>query len=97
MVRLGDKGRVVIPAALRAAAGLPKGADLVGRVDAEGRIVLETREAIKKRLRTLAAATRSRRNGTVVERLLVDRRADLDLDERRQRVASRGRKTRPRA
>ncbi|MGH2354775.1 MAG: AbrB/MazE/SpoVT family DNA-binding domain-containing protein [Chloroflexota bacterium] len=49
-VRVGPQGRVVIPAALRKAAGIDTGDTLVARAEA-GRVVLETRAAILARLR----------------------------------------------
>jgi bifunctional DNA-binding transcriptional regulator/antitoxin component of YhaV-PrlF toxin-antitoxin module len=71
------KGRTVIPAALRAAAGIREEGDvLVGYVE-DGRLVVETRAAIRRRLRAQAAA---RRTEGVVDRLLADRQADLELE-----------------
>jgi AbrB family looped-hinge helix DNA binding protein len=48
-VRLGAQGRLVVPAALRRALGLHAGDTLVARVE-DGRLVLETRASIKRRL-----------------------------------------------
>jgi bifunctional DNA-binding transcriptional regulator/antitoxin component of YhaV-PrlF toxin-antitoxin module len=71
------KGRTVIPAALRAAAGIREEGDvLVGYVE-DGRLVVETRAAIRRRIRAQAAA---RRTEGVVDRLLADRQADLELE-----------------
>ena len=76
--RSDAKGRTVIPAALRAEAGISEEGDtLVGYVE-DGRLVIEPRAAVKQRLRARAEA--SRRDG-VVERLLADRRADLDVED----------------
>jgi AbrB family looped-hinge helix DNA binding protein len=76
--RTDAKGRTVIPAALRAEAGIREGGDvLVGHVE-DGRLIVETRAAIRQRLRGQAAACRT---DGVVDRLLADRRADLELDE----------------
>ena len=80
IVRIGAKGRTVLPAALRAELRVEVGDEFVARVE-DGRIVLETREAIKARLRSLAAAARS--DGRAVDRLLADRAADLEFEERR--------------
>lgn len=75
--RTDAKGRTVIPAALRAQAGIREGGDvLVGHVDG-GRLIVETRTAVKRRLREQAAASRAE---GVVDRLLADRAADLDLE-----------------
>jgi bifunctional DNA-binding transcriptional regulator/antitoxin component of YhaV-PrlF toxin-antitoxin module len=71
------KGRAVIPAALRAAAGIREEGDvLVGYVE-DGRLVVETRAAIRRRVRAQGAA---RRTKGVVDRLLADRRGDLELE-----------------
>lgn len=52
--RVGEKGRVVLPAAVRRAAGILEGAEVVARTDGEGRIVIETVESIKRRVRGFA-------------------------------------------
>jgi bifunctional DNA-binding transcriptional regulator/antitoxin component of YhaV-PrlF toxin-antitoxin module len=76
--RTDAKGRTVIPAALRALAGIKEDGDvLVGHVE-EGRLIVETRAAIKRRLQDQAASTRA---SGVVERLLADRRADTDQED----------------
>lgn len=82
IVRIGAKGRMVLPAALRAELRVGVGDELVAHTE-DGRIVLETREAIKARLRSLAAATKG--DGRAVDRLLADRAADIDLEEGRDR------------
>jgi bifunctional DNA-binding transcriptional regulator/antitoxin component of YhaV-PrlF toxin-antitoxin module len=72
------KGRTVIPAPLRALAGISERGDvLVGHVE-DGRLIVETRAAVRRRLRDQAAACRAE---GVVEELLADRRADLELEE----------------
>ncbi len=81
ILRIGAKGRTVLPAALRAEVRVGVGDELVAHAE-EGRIVLETREAIKARLRSLAAAAKS--DGRAVDRLLADRAGDLELEERRR-------------
>lgn len=48
--RLGPKGRAVLPAAVRRAAHIPDGATLVAHAEADGRIVLETADAIRERV-----------------------------------------------
>lgn len=47
---LGPQGRVVLPIAVRRAANLTEGAAMVARAEGEGRIVIEIREAITKRV-----------------------------------------------
>lgn len=48
--RVGQKGRVMLPAAVRRAAHLEDGAEVVARPDGEGRIVIESVAAIRARL-----------------------------------------------
>lgn len=52
--RVGEKGRVVLPAALRRAAGIAEGDAVVARTDGEGRLVIETVESVKRRVRGFA-------------------------------------------
>ncbi len=47
---LGAQGRFVLPVAVRRAANLSEGVAMVARAEGEGRIVIETREAITKRV-----------------------------------------------
>ena len=53
-VRVGRKGRVVVPAALRRALGIEEGTVLLARVEDDG-IVLEPRSAAIHRLQALFA------------------------------------------
>lgn len=48
--RVGQKGRVMLPAAVRRAAHLEDGAEVVARPDGPGRIVIESVDAIRARL-----------------------------------------------
>jgi AbrB family looped-hinge helix DNA binding protein len=82
--RTDAKGRTVIPAALRAQAGISEGGDvLVGHVEDE-RLIIETRATIKRRLQAQAAATEA---SGVVDRLLADRRADMESEKPAQPAA----------
>jgi AbrB family looped-hinge helix DNA binding protein len=77
--RTDAKGRTVIPATLREQAGIREGGDtLVGYVE-DGRLVIETRTAVRRRVQAQAAATGAK---DVVDRLLADRRADREQEER---------------
>lgn len=49
-VSLGAKGRFVIPATVRRAAGIVDGAELVVRSDGPGRVVVETRDSVRARV-----------------------------------------------
>jgi bifunctional DNA-binding transcriptional regulator/antitoxin component of YhaV-PrlF toxin-antitoxin module len=83
--RSDAKGRTVIPAALRAQAGIrDEGDTLVGYVE-DGRLVIQTRETIKRRLRARAAATGAK---DVVEGLFADRRRDREKQEREDQARS---------
>jgi bifunctional DNA-binding transcriptional regulator/antitoxin component of YhaV-PrlF toxin-antitoxin module len=82
--RTDAKGRTVIPAALRAQAGIREDGDvLLGHVEGE-RLIIETRTTIKRRLQAQAAATGA---SGVVDRLLADRRADMEAEEPAQPAA----------
>ncbi len=47
---LGNQGRFVLPIAVRRAAHIEDGATMVARADGNGRVVIETREAISLRV-----------------------------------------------
>ena len=47
---VGPKGRVVLPVAVRRAAGMDEGAEVVATVDGEGRVILETVAAVRARV-----------------------------------------------
>ena len=49
-IHVGPKNRVVLPLALRQAAGIEVGSELVGHVDAQGRLILETVTAARDRV-----------------------------------------------
>lgn len=48
--RVGAKGRVVLPAAVRRAANIAEGAEVVARPEGEGRVVIETVHSIRERV-----------------------------------------------
>jgi AbrB family looped-hinge helix DNA binding protein len=49
-IRVGAQGRVVLPADLRAALGFVEGSTLVAYIEGEGRLVIESPEAIERAL-----------------------------------------------
>ena len=49
-LHVGVKGRVVLPAAVRRAAHLEEGAEVVARPDGEGRVVIETIASVRERI-----------------------------------------------
>src|SRR5207245_9260686 len=81
-VRVGKKGRVVIPAGLREEAGISEGTELVAMMEGEGRIVLETRASIKHRLQAAGARAKAGRAGSAVDRLMAERREDARVEAR---------------
>jgi AbrB family looped-hinge helix DNA binding protein len=77
LLRIDATGRIAIPSSLRAQACIPEGGELlVGRVE-DGRLILETRANIKRRLKEAAATHGTRK---AVGRLFAGRRADLDWE-----------------
>lgn len=74
-LRLDDKRRTTLPPALLAAAGVGPGADLVARVEAPGRIVLESPAAILAGLQAAVRQGAPTRGHTrsLVEELLAER------------------------
>lgn len=75
IVEVGDQGRVVIPAALRKELRIGKGTRLVARVE-RGALVLIPQDAIKARLRELAAGI----PGSLADELMSDRRREAELE-----------------
>ena len=72
---VGKKGRVVIPASIRRAAGLSEGTEIVTSVDEAGRVVIDTPSSIKARIRQRAAAGK-KMSGSSVDQLIAERAAD---------------------
>ncbi len=68
-LRVGQKGRVVIPAALRHHLGISEGVLLVARTEGH-RLILEPKEAIKQRLQDEFAAI----GASMADELLEERR-----------------------
>lgn len=75
LVKVGPKGRVVIPEPLRRELGITEGAVLVARVD-EGAVSLVPREAIANRLRAMFADVPH----SLAEDLIRDRRQEAALE-----------------
>ncbi len=77
-VRVGPKGRVVVPAPIRKELGIEEGTELMARVEGDG-IVLEPRAAALKRLRARFAHIRS--DVSLVDELIADRREEARREE----------------
>ena len=54
-LRIDDRGRIVLPAALRHVSGLAEGQEVVAVVDADGRIVISTADRVMDQLREACA------------------------------------------
>ena len=80
-VRIGPQGRIVIPAPLREQLGLNAGEELIARVE-DGRLVLERREEVVRRLRTSFANVAPGR--VLSEELIAERREEANLEAHRE-------------
>jgi AbrB family looped-hinge helix DNA binding protein len=78
-VRVGEQGRVVLPAGVRAELGVTAGTVLVVRTEGS-RIILEPRDAIRARLHE-RFGRRGPLEPSVVEELLDERRKEAWLEE----------------
>jgi AbrB family looped-hinge helix DNA binding protein len=74
-VEVGPKGRIVIPAPLRASLGLGEGARLLA-FEQDGTVVLATREAIMQRLWDRFAGI----DTSLADELVAERRAEATRD-----------------
>ena len=72
-IRVGAQGRVVLPANLRAALGFVEGSTLVAYVEGEGRLVIESPEAIQRAL--LKEWSAAAGDTSLVDELRAERRA----------------------
>ena len=80
-VRVGAQGRIVIPAALRAELDIDPGQELVARVE-DGRLVLERREDVVRRLKGRFAHIPADR--VLSKELIVERREEARLEAERE-------------
>lgn len=78
-VRVGPKGRLVVPAPIRRELGLEEGSELVARVEGGG-IVLEPRAAAIERVRALVRASVPA-GGSLVDELLAERRREAEREQ----------------
>lgn len=72
-LKVDRQGRVILPVALRKSSGIEIGSSLVARPVGEGQILLETRDAVLRRLRAGATVA----NDTV-EELIAWRRQEAE-------------------
>jgi AbrB family looped-hinge helix DNA binding protein len=73
-VRLGDRGRLVLPAELRRALGFSAGDELVARLDGDG-VRIVSRRQLARQARGLLRATGEQRD--LVAELLAERRQEV--------------------
>jgi bifunctional DNA-binding transcriptional regulator/antitoxin component of YhaV-PrlF toxin-antitoxin module len=73
-VRLGDRGRLVLPAELRRALGFLAGDELVARLDGDG-VRIVSRRQLARQARGLLRATAKQRD--LVAELLAERRQEV--------------------
>ena len=76
-VRVGPKGRVVIPAEIRQELQIGEGSELVAMVD-DGAVVLMSRSVAKARLRGMFASVRT----SLADELIADRRREATDEDR---------------
>jgi AbrB family looped-hinge helix DNA binding protein len=77
---VNQQGRVTIPAQIRREAGIEAGTPLVVYVE-DGRVVLETRARLARRIRREIAESWTG-EGSVVDELIADRRAEAAREDR---------------
>ena len=78
-VKVGPKGRVVVPAPIRKELGIEEGTELMARIEGDG-IVLEPRAAALRRLRALVRE-RVPEGVSLVDELIAERRDEARREE----------------
>lgn len=87
-LKVGEKGRLILPVAVREQAGIGVGDEVIARPLADGQIILETRTAIARRLRSRFA------EGGGTGALAEAREQDRKLESRSQGRTNTGRRDR---
>lgn len=82
VITVGNKGRVVVPKSIRDEVGLEEGVRVSAYVDDLGRIILETPDAVKARVRRRASQAVDI-PGSAVDQLLEERARDTSLFDSR--------------
>jgi AbrB family looped-hinge helix DNA binding protein len=80
-VKVGPQGRVVIPARMREELGIGAGERLVARID-EGRVVLEKRENVLRRVRGRFASVP--KEARLVDELISERREEARRENQQE-------------
>ncbi|MEP6469098.1 MAG: AbrB/MazE/SpoVT family DNA-binding domain-containing protein [Chloroflexota bacterium] len=76
-VRVGPKGRIVIPAAVRQQLSIGVGSELIASVD-DGGLLLLPRSVVKRRLRSMFADV----HASLAGQLISDRRREAEREDR---------------
>jgi len=79
-LQVGPQGRVVIPAALRQAMGIEPGSVLLAQIK-DSKLVLETQQQVLNQFYARFAKARMAPEGSVVDELIAERRAQADHEE----------------
>ena len=80
-IRVGPKGRIVVPATLRRELGMEEGADVVVRAE-RGRLVVEPRAVALSRLRAVVRRAVPDDVSLFVDELLAERRDEVRRERR---------------
>ena len=78
-VKVGPKGRVVVPAQIRRELGIEEGTELMARIEGDG-IVLEPRDAAIRRLQALVRKAVPA-GVSLVDELIAERRDEVRREE----------------
>ena len=78
-VRMGNQGRIVIPAKLRQALSIASGEKLIARVE-DGRLILETKESVTAGLQKLFRDAVPK-GASLADELIAERRAEARREE----------------
>ena len=77
-IRVGSQGRFVLPSELRRQLGAEEGTVYTARVEEEGRLVLESRQALLRRMRKELQEAAG--DGSPLEELLAERQAEAQAE-----------------
>ncbi len=78
-VTIGDRGRLVLPSSIRSALGLGAGTRMLLSTEPDGSLRLRSYRAVADQSRGLFAELAA--DGSLVDELIAERRADADHDE----------------
>ncbi len=78
-VTIGDRGRLVLPSSIRSALGLKPGTRMLLSTETDGSLRLRPYRAVADLSRGLFAEAAA--DGSLVDQLIAERRADTDRDE----------------